>query len=178
MMKEKMCGFVLKREREFSELNGTLVEMEHEKTGARLAWLKNGCDNKLFCVGFKTIPENSTGVFHILEHSVLCGSDKYPVKEPFLDLLKGSMNTFLNAMTYPDKTVYPVSSRNTRDFLNLTGVYLDAVFAPALLHNPNIFYQEGWHYEKDGDNLIYNLTIYLHSHFKDKPSMTPKQYYL
>jgi len=147
MMKDKMCGFILKQKREFSELNGTLVEMEHEKTGARLVWLDNGCDNKLFCVGFKTLPENSTGVFHILEHSVLCGSDKYPVKEPFLDLLKGSMNTFLNAMTYPDKTIYPVSSRNARDFLNLTGVYLDAVFAPALLRNPNIFYQEGWHLE-------------------------------
>lgn len=143
----KLHGFTVDRVRQVDELNATLVEMTHDKTGASLCWMDNGEDNKLFCIAFKTIPEDSTGVFHILEHSVLCGSEKYPVREPFVELLKSSMNTFLNAMTFPDKTIYPVSSRNEKDFLNLTSVYLDAVFAPNLLNNPNVFYQEGWHTE-------------------------------
>ncbi len=143
----KLHGFTVDRVRYVDELSATLVEMSHDKTGAALCWMDNGEDNKLFCIGFKTLPEDSTGVFHILEHSVLCGSDKYPVREPFVELLKSSMNTFLNAMTFPDKTIYPVSSRNEQDFLNLTSVYLDAVFAPKLLENPSIFYQEGWHTE-------------------------------
>lgn len=146
---EVLHGFRVDRVRESAELRGTMIEMHHEKTGAQLAWLNNGEDNKLFCVAFKTLPEDSTGVFHILEHSVLCGSEKYPVREPFVELMKSSMNTFLNAMTFSDKTIYPVSSRNEQDFLNLTEVYLDAVFAPAILSNPNIFYQEGWHIELD-----------------------------
>lgn len=145
----KLHGFTVTRIREEKELNGRLVEMVHDKTGAGLCWVDNKELNKTFSVTFKTLPEDSTGVFHILEHSVLCGSDKYPVKEPFVDLLKSSMNTFLNAMTFPDKTMYPVSSRNKRDFLNLTSVYLDAVFAPALRHDPNIFRQEGIHTEFD-----------------------------
>ena len=140
-------GFRVVRQRENAELGGTLWELEHEKTGAQLAWVDNGNPNKLFSVAFKTLPWDDTGVFHILEHSVLAGSESYPVKEPFLDLLKSSMNTFLNAMTFPDKTMYPVSSRNDKDFMNLTRVYLDAVFKPAIYTNPNIFYQEGWHYE-------------------------------
>lgn len=140
-------GFSLKQSRFLPELEATLVELIHVKTGAQLVWMDNKQDNKLFCVGFKTLPEDSTGVFHILEHSVLCGSAKYPVREPFVELLKSSMNTFLNAMTFPDKTIYPVSSRNDQDFLNLTSVYLDAVFAPRILTDPNIFYQEGWHAE-------------------------------
>ena len=143
----KLHGFTVDRARYVEELNATLVEMSHDKTGAALCWMDNGEDNKLFCIGFKTLPEDSTGVFHILEHSVLCGSEKYPVREPFVELLKSSMNTFLNAMTFPDKTIYPVSSRNEKDFLNLTSVYLDAVFAPNLLEDPNVFYQEGWHTE-------------------------------
>ena len=143
----KLHGFSVVRTRWVEELNATLVEMTHDKTGAALCWMDNGEDNKLFCIGFKTLPEDSTGVFHILEHSVLCGSDKYPVREPFVELLKSSMNTFLNAMTFSDKTIYPVSSRNEKDFLNLTSVYLDAVFAPALLTNPSILHQEGWHTE-------------------------------
>ena len=142
-------GFCVDRVRESKELGGQLVEMHHEKTGAQLAWVDNGEVNKTFCVAFKTLPEDSTGVFHILEHSVLCGSAKYPVREPFVELLKSSMYTFLNAMTFPDKTIYPVSSRNEQDFLNLTEVYLDAVFAPRILQDPNIFYQEGWHIELD-----------------------------
>ncbi|MBR5409731.1 MAG: insulinase family protein [Clostridia bacterium] len=140
-------GFKVVRRRENEELRGVLWELEHEKTGAKLAWVDNGCENKLFSVAFKTLPWDDTGVFHILEHSVLAGSENFPLKEPFLDLLKGSMNTFLNAMTFPDKTMYPVSSRNEKDFLNLTKVYLDAVFKPAIYTNPNIFRQEGWHYE-------------------------------
>ncbi len=145
----KLHGFIIDRIRESEELHGRMVEMTHEKTGAQLVYLDNGEENKLFCAAFKTLPEDSTGVFHILEHSVLCGSDKYPVREPFVELLKSSMNTFLNAMTFSDKTIYPVSSRNEQDFMNLTEVYLDAVFAPAILKNPNIFYQEGWHIELD-----------------------------
>ncbi|MBP0969747.1 MAG: insulinase family protein [Oscillospiraceae bacterium] len=153
-------GFVVTGIRYVSELKGFFVEMVHEKTGAQLVWVENGAENKLFCIGFKTIPEDSTGVFHILEHSVLCGSEKYPVKEPFVDLLKTSMNTFLNAITFDDKTMYPVSSRNRKDFLNLTGVYLDAVFAPRLLSDPNIFYQEGWHIAQEGDRYIYNGVVF------------------
>ncbi len=146
---DQLHGFTVTRIRESDELHGRVVEMTFDKTGTELVWVDNGLENKLFSIAFKTLPENSTGVFHILEHSVLCGSAKYPVREPFVELLKSSMNTFLNAMTFPDKTMYPVSSRNLRDFLNLTEVYLDAVFAPAILDNPNIFYQEGWHIEED-----------------------------
>ena len=147
---QKLHGFTVDRVRAVAELSANLVEMSHDKTGAKLCWVDNGESNKLFSIAFKTLPEDSTGVFHILEHSVLCGSDKFPVKEPFVELLKSSMNTFLNAMTFPDKTMYPVSSRNDQDFMNLTEVYLDAVFAPAIRHNKNIFYQEGWHVEMDG----------------------------
>ncbi len=129
------------------ELGGTLHEMTHRKTGAQLVWLDNGQENKVFSIAFKTVPWDDTGVFHILEHSVLCGSEKFPVKEPFVELLKSSMQTYLNALTYPDKTIYPVSSRNTQDFLNLVNVYLDSVFFPALHRQKNIFLQEGWHYE-------------------------------
>jgi len=134
-----------------AEIGGTLHEMEHEKTGAKLIWLERPDDNKTFGIAFTTLPENNTGVFHILEHSVLCGSDRYPVKEPFVELMKNSMNTFLNAMTFPDKTFYPVSSRNNKDFLNLMRVYLDAVFHPMIYSRPEIFYQEGWHYEFDAE---------------------------
>ncbi len=149
----KLHGFTVTRVRPVAEQHGSLVEMTHDKTGAALVWLDNGEENKLFSIAFKTLPEDSTGVFHILEHSVLCGSEKYPVREPFVELIKGSMNTFLNAMTFPDKTMYPVSSRNEQDFMNLTEVYLDAVLAPAILKNPNIFYQEGWHIETDENGV-------------------------
>ena len=149
---DTLHGFTVTRVREVPELSGAMVEMVYDKTGTELIWIDNGVDNKLFSIAFKTIPEDSTGVFHILEHTVLNGSDKYPVKEPFVELLKSSMNTFLNAMTFPDKTMYPVSSRNKADFMNLTSVYLDAVFHPMIDRNPNIFRQEGWHIElKDKD---------------------------
>ena len=156
----KISNFTVTNLRPIPGMDAVLVEMVYEKTGTELAWVKSKEANKLFCIGFKTIPEDDTGVFHILEHSVLCGSDKYPVKEPFVELLKSSMNTFLNAMTFPDKTLYPVSSRNEQDFLNLTSVYLDAVFAPTILREPNIYRQEGWHYELDGEKLTYNGVVF------------------
>ena len=144
---ETVNGFRLDRRREAKGPGGVMWEFTHVRSGAKLVWMDNGDENKLFSIAFKTLPWDDTGVFHIMEHSVLAGSERYPVKEPFLDLLKGSMNTFLNAMTFPDKTVYPVSSRNEQDFMNLTGVYLDAVFCPSVYKNENIFRQEGWHYE-------------------------------
>lgn len=147
--------------RNLPELNCNLWEMEHEKTGAQLVWLDRADENKTFGIAFKTIPTDSTGVFHILEHSVLCGSDKYPVKEPFVELLKSSVNTFLNAMTYPDKTVYPISSRNDKDFLNLLDVYMDAVLHPAIYHKPEIFRQEGWRYELRGQEpAVYQGVVF------------------
>ncbi|MBQ2326242.1 MAG: insulinase family protein, partial [Clostridia bacterium] len=119
-------GFRHIADRELKELKAVLRQFEHEKTGARLLWLDRDDENKTFAIAFRTLPEDDTGVFHILEHSVLCGSERYPTKEPFVELLKSSMQTFLNAFTFPDKTVYPVSSRNDQDFLNLMRVYLDA----------------------------------------------------
>ena len=155
-----ICGFRVERVRPIEELHATLWEMRHEKTGAQLAWLERKDENKAFSIAFKTLPEDSTGVFHIIEHSVLCGSDRYPVKEPFVELLKSSVQTFLNALTYPDKTVYPVSSRNDRDFLNLVDVYLDAVLHPLIYHKPEIFRQEGWRYEGEGDSLCYQGVVF------------------
>ena len=142
----EMSRFRPIRSRRLEELDGMLHEMEHVPSGARLVWIDREDENKTFGIAFRTTPEDDTGVFHILEHSVLCGSDRYPVKEPFVELLKSSLNTFLNAMTYPDKTVYPVSSRNDKDFLNLMRVYMDAVLHPRIYTKPEIFGQEGWHY--------------------------------
>lgn len=159
-LNEIIHGFEIIRIRKSEELKGTLYEMRHLKTGAELAFLDNKEDNKLFSVAFKTLPWDDTGVFHILEHSVLAGSESFPVKEPFLDLLKSSMNTFLNAMTFPDKTMYPVSSRNEQDFLNLVTVYLDAVFKPAIYTNESIFRQEGWHYEINDGVPSYNGVVF------------------
>ena len=146
-IKETYHGFTLNKIEELADCAGTLYEFEHLKTGAQLIWLKRDDTNKTFAITFKTLPSDDTGVFHMLEHSVLNGSKKYPLREPFVELLKSSMQTFLNAFTAPDKTMYPVSSRNDHDFMNLMSVYLDAVFNPAIYTNPNIFYQEGWHYE-------------------------------
>ncbi len=144
-----------------SELEATLYQLEHEKTGARLVWLDRASENKTFAIAFRTIPEDDTGVFHILEHSVLCGSKKYPVKEPFVELMKGSMQTFLNAFTFPDKTCYPVSSRNDKDFMNLMRVYLDAVFCPAIYEKPSIYRQEGWHFElRDGEEPSFKGVVF------------------
>lgn len=134
----------------------------HKKSGARIAMVSNDDENKVFCIGFRTPPADSTGVPHILEHSVLCGSDKYPAKDPFVELVKGSLNTFLNAMTFPDKTIYPIASCNDVDYKNLTDVYLDAVFHPNIYKREQIFKQEGWHYElTDVDApLTYNGVVY------------------
>jgi len=139
---ESKYGFVVKKRTEVSELNATMYEMEHIKTHLKLAWLKRDEENKTFGIAFKTLPSDDSGVFHILEHSVLCGSKKYPVKEPFVELMKSSMSTFLNALTFEDKTFYPISSRNNQDFMNLTKVYLDAVFNPLILNKKEIFLQE------------------------------------
>ena len=127
-----MKNFKLIREQFVSEFNGTVKEYRHEPTGAEIISVENAHNNKVFGVTFRTPPSDSTGVAHILEHTVLCGSRKYPLKDPFVQLLKGSLQTFLNAMTYPDKTVYPVASQNEQDFYNLVDVYLDAVFFPRI----------------------------------------------
>lgn len=149
-----MNSFTLIREQFVREFNGTVKEYRHEPTGAEIISVENNNNNKVFGITFRTPPCDSTGVAHILEHTVLCGSRKYPLKDPFVQLLKGSLQTFLNAMTYPDKTVYPVASQNEQDFYNLVDVYLDAVFFPRI--TPSFFRQEGWHYELE--NLDAPLT--------------------
>ncbi len=140
---------------DLTDIKSTGYILKHKKTGAKVMCIENDDDNKVFYVGFRTPPEDSTGVPHIIEHSVLCGSEKYPAKDPFVELAKGSLNTFLNAMTYPDKTVYPVASCNDQDFKNLCDVYLDAVFHPNIYSREQIFKQEGWHYEiEDADSPV------------------------
>ena len=136
--------------------------LKHKKSGARVMLLENEDENKVFNIAVRTTPSDSTGVAHILEHSVLCGSRKFPSKDPFVELVKGSMNTFLNAMTYPDKTMYPVASCNDADFANLMHVYLDAVFFPNIYQKEEIFRQEGWNYqiENPEDALQYNGVVY------------------
>jgi presequence protease len=153
-------GFELRREQHISEINSTVRHYIHQRTGAELLSLSNSDENKVFGVALRTPPTDSTGIAHILEHSVLCGSNKYPVKAPFLELIKGSLKTFLNAFTYPDKTVYPVASQNLQDFYNLVDVYLDAVFHPRL--TPETLKQEGWHYEitEPGGPLTYKGVVF------------------
>lgn len=144
------------------DISGFGIVLRHKKSGARVAVISNEDNNKVFSIGFRTPPEDSTGVAHILEHSVLCGSERFPVKEPFVELVKGSLNTFLNAMTYPDKTIYPVASCNEKDFANLMEVYMDAVFFPDIYKHKEIFLQEGWHYELEDvkSELVYNGVVY------------------
>ncbi|MCD2491416.1 insulinase family protein [Lacrimispora sp. NSJ-141] len=150
------------KEKDIEELNSKAEVLRHKKSGARIFLLSNEDENKVFAVGFRTPVSDSTGVPHIMEHSVLCGSEKFPVKDPFVELVKGSLNTFLNAMTYSDKTVYPVASCNDKDFQNLMDVYLDAVFHPNIYHNEMIFKQEGWHYELENEEgpLALNGVVY------------------
>lgn len=159
---ETVHGFRLVRKTHVEEISSEAFVFEHEKSGARLFFLQNDDDNKVFSITFRTPPVDNTGVAHIVEHSVLCGSRKYPLKEPFVELVKGSLNTFLNAMTYPDKTMYPVASRNGKDFQNLMDVYLDAVFYPNMRENPQILMQEGWHYEISdaAEPLKYSGVVY------------------
>ena len=159
-----MSGFTVKSAETIDELDAEAYVIDHVASGARLLFLACEDENKAFAIGFKTPPADDTGVFHILEHSVLCGSDAYPVKEPFVNLLKTSMQTFLNALTFPDKTMYPVASTNTADLENLMGVYLDAVLHPAIYRRPRIFEQEGWHLEVEGEGtdarLSYNGVVF------------------
>ncbi len=162
MKVEELQAYEILEKRKIDDLDSMSYVMKHKKSGARIALLSNKDDNKVFYIGFRTPPADSTGVAHILEHSVLCGSKEFPVKDPFIELAKGSLNTFLNAMTYPDKTVYPVASCNDKDFQNLMHVYLDAVFYPNIYQNDKIFKQEGWHYELEDseDDLKINGVVY------------------
>ena len=160
---ETLSAYELLDKKNIEELNSTGYLLRHKKTGARVALMENDDENKVFNIGFRTPPSDSTGVPHIMEHSVLCGSRDFPVKDPFVELVKGSLNTFLNAMTYPDKTMYPVASCNDQDFQNLMHVYLDAVFHPNIYKEEKIFRQEGWHYEMDSveaplsvNGVVYN----------------------
>ncbi|MGN0438400.1 MAG: insulinase family protein [Lachnospiraceae bacterium] len=157
-----ITNYILLKKEMIEELNGEAYLLEHEKTKARVLLVMNDDSNKVFQIGFRTPPADDTGVAHITEHSVLCGSRKFPVKDPFVELAKGSLNTFLNAMTYPDKTVYPVASVNHKDFHNLMDVYLDAVFYPNTYENDKILKQEGWHYELDSldGELTYNGVVF------------------
>ncbi len=159
---EQLSAYRIVEQRTIKEMKSEGFVLEHVKTKAKLFLLSNDDENKVFCIGFRTPPNDSTGLPHILEHSVLCGSEKFPLKDPFVELVKGSLNTFLNAMTYPDKTVYPVASCNEKDFQNLMDVYMDAVLHPNIYKEEKIFRQEGWHYEmEDADSpLIYNGVVY------------------
>ena len=159
---DQVAGFTVQEVSYINEISAQAYIMQHDQTKAKLLFLATEDDNKVFSVTFRTPPADSTGVAHILEHSTLCGSDKYPLREPFVELVKGSLNTFLNAMTFPDKTMYPVASRNAKDFQNLMDVYLDAVFHPNLRKDPYILMQEGWHYELDDADqpLIYKGVVY------------------
>ncbi len=159
---EKLDQYQIIIHKKIEEIDSEAWFIKHKKTGAQIALLSNEDDNKVFNIGFRTPVTNDTGVPHIIEHTVLCGSKKYPVKDPFMELVKGSLNTFLNAMTYPDRTVYPVASYNDKDFKNLMETYMDAVFHPNIYNEKKIFEQEGWHYELENkeDELTYNGVVY------------------
>ena len=176
---EDLKNFEIKEHRFLHDINTDAYVLSHKKTGARVVVMPNDEENKVFYIGFRTPPKDSTGVAHIVEHTVLCGSDKYPIKDPFVELCKGSLNTFLNAMTYPDKTVYPVASCNDFDFKNLMDVYLDAVFHPNIYKEENIFRQEGWHYELENkdDELSINGVVYseMKGAFSDPDDIVERQ---
>ena len=158
---ESKHGFSVTSVERVDDIDATVVEMIHEKSGAGLIYLDRRDDNTTFCIGFKTIPTDDTGVFHILEHSVLCGSEKFPIKDPFNEMIKSSHSTYLNALTSGDKTLYPISSKNPKSFMGLADVYLDAVFNPIAMKNPYIFMQEGHRYELDEDgDLIITGVVY------------------
>lgn len=161
-----LSSYELLEERPLPDLNSIGYRLRHKKTGAKVALIQNDDENKVFYIGFRTPPKDSTGVPHIVEHTVLCGSEKFPVKDPFVELAKGSLNTFLNAMTYPDKTVYPVASCNDKDFQNLMDVYLDAVFHPNIYKYEEIFKQEGWHYELESEDEPITLNGVVYNEMK------------
>ena len=162
MRLEELTAYEILERNFIDDLKSEGIVLRHKKTGAKVALLSNDDDNKVFYIGFRTPPHNSTGVAHIVEHTVLCGSKEFPVKDPFIELAKGSLNIFLNAMTFPDKTVYPIASCNDKDFQNLMHVYLDAVFYPNIHNEKKIFQQEGWHYELENadDELTINGVVY------------------
>ena len=162
MDKLKLSAYEIIEVRKIADIESMGYILRHKKSGARVCVISNEDDNKVFSIGFRTPPEDETGVPHIIEHTTLCGSDKFPVKDPFIELAKGSLNTFLNAMTYPEKTLYPVASYNERDFKNLMEVYLDAVFHPNITKYKEIFMQEGWHYELESEDapLTINGVVY------------------
>ena len=157
-----LYAYELQKEEDLKGIKAKGYLLRHRKSGARVVYIENDDNNKVFSIGFRTPPSDSTGVPHIMEHSVLCGSKNFPAKDPFVELVKGSLNTFLNAMTYPDKTVYPVASCNDKDFQNLMHVYMDAVFYPNIYEHEEIFRQEGWSYQLDSaeDKLKYNGVVY------------------
>ena len=170
-MEKKVKGIIpdtyeVLEERFSKDLNSVVLRLRHKKTGARVALISNDEENKVFSIGFRTPVDDSTGVPHILEHSVLCGSKNFPIKDPFVELAKGSLNTFLNAMTFPDKTVYPVASCNDKDFQNLMHVYLDAVFHPNIYVHPEIFKQEGWHYQLESEDADLEISGVVYSEMK------------
>ena len=157
--------YTLKEKQTYEKMGLTVFLYEHNKTKAQVAYVKNDDRNKTFGIGFRTPPTNSKGMDHIMEHSVLNGSKKYRTREPFMDMASSSLQTFLNAMTYPDKTVYPVSSENDKDFFNLTDVYLDAVFNPQVINKKEILDQEGWHYNMK-DNKITGISGVVYNEMK------------
>ena len=157
-----LTAYEIIEQKDLPDIHSAGCLLRHKKSGAKITVISNDDENKVFYIGFRTPAGDSTGVPHIIEHSVLCGSDEFPVKDPFVELVKGSLNTFLNAMTYPDKTVYPVASCNDKDFQNLMHVYLDAVLHPNIYKYQEIFQQEGWHYELESeeDELTLNGVVY------------------
>lgn len=166
MKLKDLTTYEIIQEKELSDIQSQGTVLRHKKSGARVTVISNEDDNKVFYIGFRTPAEDSTGVPHIIEHSVLCGSDAFPVKDPFVELVKGSLNTFLNAMTYPDKTVYPVASCNDKDFQNLMHVYLDAVLHPNIYKYQEIFQQEGWHYELESEDGPVTLNGVVYNEMK------------
>ncbi len=162
----KAEAYEIIEQRKLKDISSTGYILRHKKSGARVCIISNDDDNKVFSIGFKTPPEDKTGVPHIIEHTTLCGSDKFPVKDPFMELAKGSLNTFLNAMTYPEKTVYPIASYNGQDFKNLMDVYLDAVFHPNITKYKEIFMQEGWHYELESEDAPLKINGVVYNEMK------------
>lgn len=174
---ETLKAYTLTEKRELPEVNGVGYVLRHNRTKARIMVIENEDSNKVFTIGFRTPPSDDTGVPHIMEHSVLCGSEHFPVKDPFVELCKGSLNTFLNAMTYSDKTVYPVASMNKQDFHNLMHVYLDAVFYPNIYRKEEILMQEGWHYEVDGESSALKINGVVYNEMKGVFSSPEQQLY-
>lgn len=166
MKAEVLNAYELLNEKNLTDMNSTGYMLRHRKSGARITIVSNDDENKVFYIGFRTPPADSTGVPHIVEHTVLCGSEKFPAKDPFVELVKGSLNTFLNAMTYPDKTVYPIASCNDKDFQNLMDVYMDAVLHPNIYKREEIFKQEGWHYELEDKDAPITLNGVVYNEMK------------